>query len=48
MNPIKKFREIEDNCLRGDIHEGSHYVEQGNYLRIKLDSKSLFDIEIIE
>ena len=39
MNPIKKFKEIEDNHLRGDIHEGSHYVEQGNYLRIVLDGE---------
>lgn len=41
MNPVSKFKKIEDEHLRGDIHEGSHYVEQANFLRIKFEEQVL-------
>jgi hypothetical protein len=39
MNPISRFKEIEDNNLRGDTLEGSHYIEQGDFLKLKIKDK---------
>lgn len=39
MNTINRFKEIEDNFLRGDLQEGRHIVKQGDFLKLKINNK---------
>jgi hypothetical protein len=39
MNGISRFKEIEDNYIRGDRYEGDFLVDQAKFLKLKIKDK---------
>jgi hypothetical protein len=39
INIIARFKEIEDNFVRGDRYEGDYYVEQADFLKLYIKDK---------